>query len=63
MGSHALVPRIFGFLAEWWPMRNEPNVMFVHYADLVREPEPSIRRIAEFLGFAVADDRWPNIFE
>lgn len=63
MGSHALVPMIFGFLAGWWPLRNEPNVLFVHYADMVREPEASVRRIAEFTGFEVADDAWPTILE
>ena len=26
VGSHAFVPMIFGFLAAWWPLRNEPNV-------------------------------------
>jgi aryl sulfotransferase len=63
MGSHALVPMIFGFLAGWWPLRHEPNVLFVHYADMVREPEVAIRRIADFTGFAVSDDAWPTILE
>ena len=61
--SHALVPMIFGFLAAWWPLRHEPNVMLVHYADLKREPEAYIRRVAEFLGFDVPDRQWPEIFE
>ncbi len=42
--SHALAPRIFGFLAAWWPLRHESNVMLVHYADLKRRPETTIRR-------------------
>ena len=61
--SHALVPMIFGFVADWWPLRNEPNVMLVHYSDLKREPDASIRSIADFLGFAVADANWPAILE
>jgi aryl sulfotransferase len=61
--SHALAPMIFGFLAQWWPLRHESNVMFVHYADLKREPEPTIRRMAEFLGFDVAPDQWPAVLE
>lgn len=63
MGSHALVPMVFGFMAAWWPLRNEPNVLLVHYADLSREPEPTIRRIADFLGFVVPDGSWPTILE
>jgi len=63
MGSHALVPMIFGFMAGWWPLRNEPNVLFVHYADLSRAPEATIRQIADFAGFAVPDVSWPTILE
>jgi len=53
----------FAFLAEWWPLRHNPNVCFTHYADLCRDPEIQIRRIADFLGFEVADDAWPTILE
>lgn len=63
MGSHALAPRLFAFVASWWPLRHESNVLLVHYADLKREPEVSVRRIAEFLGFDVADSQWPAILE
>ena len=37
--------------------------MLVHYADLKREPESSIGRIAEFLGFDVTETQWPSILE
>jgi hypothetical protein len=63
MGSHALAPRLFGFVAAWWPLRHEQNVMLIHYADLKREPEASVRRIADFLGFDVVDGHWPAILE
>ncbi len=62
-GTHVLAPRVFGFVASWWPLRNEPNVLLVHYADLKREPEKNIRTIAEFLGFDVPADKWPAILE
>jgi aryl sulfotransferase len=61
--AHALVPMIFGFLAGWWPLRNQPNVLFVHYADLKQDPSGVISRIAEFLGFEVAAEKWPTILE
>jgi hypothetical protein len=63
MGSHMLVPMIFGFMAAWWPLRHESNVMLVHYADLKREPQASVHRIADFLGFDVPDAQWPAILE
>ena len=63
MGSHMLLPMVFGFIAAWWPLRNEPNVLFVHYADLKHDPDASIHRIADFLGFEVSDAQWPAILE
>ena len=63
MGSHALVPMLFAFVASWWPLRHEPNVMLIHYADLKHQPDESVRRIADFLGFDVPDAQWPAILE
>lgn len=54
---------IFGFLAAWWPLRNEQNVMFIHFADMKQDHEGSIRKIAEFLGEEPSDDQWANILE
>jgi aryl sulfotransferase len=61
--SHVLVPKIFNFVASWWPLRNAANVLFVHYSDLQREPEASIRRIAEFLDLDVSDSSMSAILE
>ncbi len=63
MGSHALTPMIFGFVAGWWPLRHQPNVLFVHYADMVAEPERAIRNVADFLDFEVTADSWPAILD
>jgi hypothetical protein len=38
-------------------------VLVLHYADLKREHEASVRRIADFLGFAPTDAQWPAILE
>jgi hypothetical protein len=62
-GTHVLAPRVFEFVASWWPLRDEPNVLLVHYADLTRDPEGNIRAIAEFLDIDVPDDKWPSILE
>jgi hypothetical protein len=53
----------FGFLAAWWPLRNEPNVMFLHFSDMKRDHEASIRKIAQFLGMEPTDDQWKKILE
>ncbi|WP_433989739.1 hypothetical protein SuNHUV7_05430 (plasmid) [Pseudoseohaeicola sp. NH-UV-7] len=54
---------VFGFLAAWWPLRNEPNVMFLHYADMKKDHEGSVRKIAEFLGEEPTDAQWEEILE
>ncbi len=53
----------FGFLAAWWPLRNEPNVLFLHFADMKRDHEGSVRKIAKFLGAEPSDGQWPAILE
>ena len=63
MGSHAIAPMVFDVVNGWWPLRHEPNVVMVHYADLVRDPETSIRRIADTLGFDPTPDQWVRVLD
>lgn len=43
-------------VASWWPLRTQPNVLFVHYADLKADLPKEIERIAEFAGFDLTPD-------
>ncbi|MGE3512241.1 MAG: sulfotransferase domain-containing protein [Vicinamibacterales bacterium] len=54
---------LFGFLAAWWPLRHHRNVLMLHYADMTRDHEGSIRKIADFLGVAPSAAQWPAILE
>jgi len=47
----------------WWAIRNLPNVLFLHFADLKRDMPGQMRRIAAFLNVEVADGDWPAIGE
>ncbi len=53
----------FGFLAAWWPLRDAPNVLFLHYSDMKLDHEAAIRKVAAFLGIEPGPDRWPAILE
>lgn len=53
----------FGFLAAWWSLRNSPNVLFLHFSDMKRDHETSIRKIASFLGIEPTQQQWPAILE
>lgn len=47
----------FHHFETWWTARHEPNVLFVHFADLLAEPAAEIARIAAFTGIDVDEDR------
>jgi aryl sulfotransferase len=50
-------------IATWWAARSLPNVRLVHFAALKADPEGEMRRIADFLGIEIPEDRWPAILE
>lgn len=50
-------------IRSWWEARHLPNVMLVHFADLKREPEATIREIAAFLEIEVPAETWPTILD
>jgi aryl sulfotransferase len=40
----------------WWEVRNLPNVMLMHFADLKADIEGQIRKIADFLDIQINED-------
>jgi aryl sulfotransferase len=48
-------------LATFWEMREQPNVVLVHYADLRRDLEAEMRRIAQRLDIDIDEDRLPEL--
>jgi len=47
----------------WWAIRELPNLMLVHYADLKRDMAGQMRRMAAFLNIAVDESCWDEILE
>ena len=47
----------------WWSARHLDNVLLVHFADLKRDMEGEMRRIARFLDVAVDEGGWPRVVE
>jgi hypothetical protein len=54
---------ILGFTNGWWPLRQRPNVLFMHFSEMKRDHEGSLRKIAAFLGIDPRPDQWPTILE
>jgi aryl sulfotransferase len=45
----------------WWNFRHLDNILLVHYGDMLADLEGEIRRIADFLGLAIADEVMADI--
>lgn len=50
-------------MRSWWALREAPNILLVHYADLKRDLRGEILRIAQFLGYDPASLDLPSIVE
>ena len=48
-------------LATWWDARDQPNVHFMHYGDMLGNIEGEMRRLAAFCEIDVPEDSWPAI--
>jgi hypothetical protein len=48
-------------LATFWEVREQPNVVLVHYAGLQRDLEGEMRRIAQPLDIDIDEDRLPDL--
>lgn len=59
-GMHEM---LFGFLASWWPLRHEDNVLFLHFADMKRDHQGCIHRVAEFLDIHLTSDQWRGVLQ
>jgi len=53
----------FDYILSWWKYKHLSNILFVHYADLKRDPDGEIRRIAAFLDVAIDEETFPKILE
>jgi aryl sulfotransferase len=47
----------------WWAVREQPNIIFVHYGDLLADTRAEIQRLADFLGIEVPEARWASLLE
>jgi hypothetical protein len=50
-------------IASWWPHRNDPNVLFLRFEEVVADLESTVRRIAAFCGIQVREEDMPRIVE
>ena len=63
LGMDLVGGSVFSFAAAWWPLRNEPNVLMMHFSDMKRDHEGSVRQISDFLGFEPDPEQWARVIE
>lgn len=49
------------FMQSFWPYRQLPNVLMIHYDDLKTNLAGEMRRIAGFLGIDIPEAEWPAL--
>ncbi len=49
--------------SSFWKHRRVPNILFVHYNDLLADLESGMRRVAEFTSIEVAEKDWPALVD
>lgn len=54
-------PTFFGFENTFWRERQQPNLLFVHYNDLIADLEGEMRRISDFLGIDTPNGLMPKL--
>mmetsp|Transcript_28310 Transcript_28310/g.56501 ORF Transcript_28310/g.56501 Transcript_28310/m.56501 type:complete len:293 (+) Transcript_28310:120-998(+) len=55
---------LFRFVSNWWPLRNEPNVLMMHYSDMVKDHEGSVKKISDFLDYGpYTEEEWRAILQ
>jgi hypothetical protein len=53
----------FEHVRGWWQHRNDPNVLFLRFEDLLHDLESCLRRIIAFCDLEVEPSRFPTVLE
>ena len=57
------LPGVMMHLADAWRRHDQPNVVLVHYADLIGDLDGAMRRLAARLGITIREAAWPTLVE
>jgi aryl sulfotransferase len=62
-GEPGSLPATLRHLSQAWGRRDDPNVVLVHYDDLLSNLDKQMRHLADRLGIGVAEPSWPALVE
>jgi aryl sulfotransferase len=55
------LPAMLHHLSTFWQMRDQPNVVLLHYQEMQDDLEGTMRRLAARLGIEVPEEKWPEL--
>lgn len=53
----------FRHVAGWYAQRDNPNVLFLRYEEMLKDLPGTIRRVAEFCEIPLTDERFERVLE
>lgn len=53
----------FGFVKSWWPYVSEPNVLALHYSDMVKDHEGLVDKLTRFAGVALSAEEKAKVMD
>ena len=53
----------FGYVKKWWPYRNDPNVLLMHYADVRKDLKGHVSKLAKFLDVELTESELETVTE
>lgn len=54
---------LFDNVRTWWEQRHQPNVLFIHFNDLLHDLSGSVREIAAFLDIPIQEEGFPALVQ
>lgn len=54
---------MFSYVETFWPYRHLPNILMVHFTDMLNDLDGEMRRVAKFLDIDVPEEKWPALVE
>jgi len=52
---------MFSYVESFWPYRKLPNILMVHFTDLLNDLDGEMRRVAKFVGIEAPEKKWPEL--
>jgi len=53
----------FEYVKNWWPYRNEKNVLMLHYSDAIKDLDGTVTKLADFLDVKLSKNEHTNVVQ